>query len=65
MTRTSITLDTAIEAWTERQNVTTAHDLLMTGLQYWNDDMIGDETFGEEVVKPVAQYLKLLGAAFR
>ena len=49
--RTVLTLDNAIERFREADgsNLGTAADLLMTALQYWHDDMIGDEEFGELV----------------
>lgn len=63
--RSPITFEAACDAWATSRNVPNAHTLLQVGLQYWNDDMIGDETFSEEVVKPVMQYLGLLKETFR
>ncbi len=57
MARNTVTFDSACAEWAKNKTIGTAHQLLRVGLVYWNDDMIGDETFGEEVVKPVMQYL--------
>lgn len=55
--RADITLDAAMATFEVVKTPVTAKNLLLTGYIYWNDDLIGDETFGEEVVKPVIDFL--------
>lgn len=46
MTSDEMTLDKAQDAFRGSPNLATAQSYLNTAIDYWQDEMIGDDTFG-------------------
>ena len=47
---TRMTLDQAVEAFKTKPNEKSAAKLLTVALIYWHDEMIGDESFEDEII---------------
>lgn len=52
-----MTLDMAQDKFKAQPDCDTALGLIKTGIQYWNDVMIDDETFAKECLIPVSNWL--------